>query len=736
MNTNSSNNDALQLWGGIECTLNRVGGDFFDQISRSGHELRVDDLDRFANLGIRAMRYPLLWERIAPRGLESADFRWSDQRLNRLRELGVRPIAGLVHHGSGPRFTSLVDPAFPVKLAEYARTVAERYPWIDDYTPVNEPLTTARFSGLYGHWYPHGCDELTFARAFLIQCKAIILSMREIRAVNSSARLIQTEDLGKTFSTRHLAYQADFENERRWLTFDLLLGRIDQDHRMWEYLREAGITSHELSWFLDNPCPPDILGINHYVTSERFLDERMGHYPLRTHGGNGYDAYADLEAVRVCAEGPSGPKKILGEAWQRYELPMAVTEAHLGCTRDEQMRWFKEVWESAQSLRNDGADIRAVTAWSLLGAFDWSSLLTIANDDYEPGVFDIRGPEPRPTAIAGLLRSLATGETPDHPVLDSPGWWRRDVRYLYSPVGRPKLGPPVFESRPLLITGATGTLGKAFARICEARGLAYQLLNRQQMDIAEPDSVMRAFEEYQPWAVVNAAGFVRVDQAETETAVCRRENIDGPATLAEACRKFDVSFVTFSSDLVFDGQKRAPYLENDALAPLNAYGKSKAGAERLVMEKHPASLVVRTSAFFGPWDGFNFLAGVFRSLAAGAKSSAPTDSIVSPTYVPDLVNASLDLLIDGERGIWHLANPGAVSWLEFARMAASLAGFNPSAIEPCTTASLNLRAQRPVYSVLGSERGVLLPSLENALVRFLEECESLAPRTREFSVAS
>ena len=92
------------------------------------------------------------------------------------------------------------------------------------YTPVNEPLSTARFSGLYGHWYPHGRDSLTWARILLTECRAVVLAMRAIREVNPTAQLVQTEDLGKAYSTPALAYQAEFENERRWLSFDLLCG--------------------------------------------------------------------------------------------------------------------------------------------------------------------------------------------------------------------------------------------------------------------------------------------------------------------------------------------------------------------------------------------------------------------------------------------------------------------------------------------------------------------------------
>src|SRR5690348_9990412 len=112
MNYNSSTNShtrPLELWGGLECTVNRVRDNYFSQLDRNGHASRSDDIDRFAGLGIRAIRYPVLWERTAPNGLDSADWSWPDERLPALRAAGVAPIAGLVHHGSGPSHTSLLD---------------------------------------------------------------------------------------------------------------------------------------------------------------------------------------------------------------------------------------------------------------------------------------------------------------------------------------------------------------------------------------------------------------------------------------------------------------------------------------------------------------------------------------------------------------------------------------------------------------------------------------------------
>jgi dTDP-4-dehydrorhamnose reductase len=155
--------------------------------------------------------------------------------------LGVRPIVGLVHHGSGPRHTSLVDPAFPDKLAAFARATAGAIPVGRGLHARQRAAHDRPLQRLYGHWYPHARDARTFARALVNQCRATVLAMRAVREVNPAARLVQTEDLGKTHSTRALSYQAEFENERRWLTFDLLCGRVSPVHPMWGYLLGAGV---------------------------------------------------------------------------------------------------------------------------------------------------------------------------------------------------------------------------------------------------------------------------------------------------------------------------------------------------------------------------------------------------------------------------------------------------------------------------------------------------------------
>ncbi|HYH00575.1 MAG TPA: sugar nucleotide-binding protein [Terriglobales bacterium] len=728
-------NQPIELWGGVECTVNRVRDNYFEQLNRSGHTRRIEDLDRFAELGITALRQPVIWECTCPGSIEDADWSWSDLWLTRLRELRINPIIGLVHHGSGPRHTNLLDPEFPTKLAAYATEVARRYPWVRDYTPVNEPLTTARFAALYGHWYPHRRDDLSFATALLNECRAVVLAMRAVRAVNPEARLVQTDDLGKVFSTPELRYQADFENERRWLTFDLLAGRVDERHAVWEHFLHWGVEPRALMWFAENSCPPDILGFNYYLSSERFIDHRIDLYPGLVRGGNGKHTYIDTEAARVRADGMAGSAELLVEAWQRFRVPIAITECHNGCTREEQLRWVLDVWHGACDAKRRGADVRALTLWSLLGAFDWNSLVTRNAGDYEPGVFDIRAPRPRPTALAWLGKTLAAGSKPEHPVLETPGWWSRPERLIHRfavehdgslsehrhQVGTTSLAGDKAQ-RPILITGGTGTLGRAFARACVLRGLPHRLLVRKQMDIADPRTVSACLDVVRPWAVINAAGYVRVDDAERDAIRCQRENVVGPAVLATECAQRGIRLVTFSSDLVFNGEKRDPYVESDAVGPLNAYGISKVLAERLVLERYPGALVVRTSAFFGPWDEYNFVTIALRNIAAGREFHAAPDAIVSPTYVPDLINASLDLLIDGAEGIWHLANAGALSWMSLAITAAEMKGFRSELVVPRSTSEFGWPAQRPVYSVLGSENASIMPSVVDALSRYAHEC--------------
>lgn len=582
------------IWGGMECTINRVHNDFYDQLEMAGHYNRDSDIDLIAGLGIKKLRFPILWEKHEPDRVTPIDWSWTDKRLQQLQHHGITPIAGLVHHGSGPAYTNLGSRSFAYGLANYAAKVAERYPWIEYYTPVNEPLTTARFSGLYGHWYPHKTSDTAFCTMLLNQLKATVLAMQEIRKINPNAKLIQTEDIGKTHAAPALQYQADFENDRRWISFDLLCGKVDNDHPLWDYFMRARISEHSLLFFKENPCPPDVLGLNYYVTSERFLDNRLENYPEHLHGGNWLERYVDTEAIRVDHGQPSGLNILLNEVEEKYQLPIAITEAHLHCTAEESARWFKEVWDTCCEHSKKGSPVLAVTAWSLFGAYGWDKLLTSANHEYENGAFDLRGDGPRPTVTARLIQSLAAGKEFSHPALHQKGWWHRPDRFLSGEI--PNDAEVSFDdgSQVILIVGNEGPVLRSFTKICGGRSLSHEVVSDDRIDDIE-------LSKY--WAVIHLA----YDSHESASELLARMCLDKTQFMCVgATEKVDL------------------------------------------LQINPSSIVVTIGTLLNAETSEELI------------TSIETNSDRPVSYLPDVTNVSLDLLIREEQGLWHLVNGESV----------------------------------------------------------------------------
>ena len=352
------------------------------------------------------------------------------------------------------------------------------------------------------------------------------------------------------------------------------------------------------------------------------------------------------------------------------------------------------------------------TAWALFGSLDWDSLVVrVRRRTTRRDSFDLRAPPPRPTALVRLHRQLAAGERPRIPLASCPSGGGAGRLSSAGVRGR---SPMPADAAPILIVGARGTLGSAFQRMCAARGLPVAL-------VARHDWTYRSGARRRRAATCPAVGS---GQRRRLCAGGRRGrggvgwlrlNSDGPVSaggrLSATSR---VPLVTFSSDLVFDGAASRPYVEAD----------SGRAAQRVRSRERPRrngacltasrGLDVRTSAFFGPWT-------TTISLLARARDrpqepfQAADDCVVSPTYIPDLVDAVLDLLIDSERGIWHLANKGAVTWLEFARSIAAGMASGTQLITPCRWRDVSLAARRPAYSVLSSERGMLLQPLGGAI---------------------
>jgi len=374
-----------------------------DQLAETGHDVRRGDAERIAALGVRASRVPVLWERVASDDARTFDFSEPALRLAALRALGVEPIVTLLHHGSGPRSTDLLDPAFPALFADYAEAAARAFPWVRRWTPINEPLTTARFSTLYGVWYPNVRDDGAFGRALVNETRAQQLAMQRIRRVQPQAEFILTEDLQRfTAADDGVTAYAAFVRERAFLSVELVAGRVDAAHPLSAFLRErCGVSEADLVAMRRDATTPDLVAFNHYPHSERYLfSERDG-------------VVGDVPAVYVAGEPAPRVAPLLRAAAARLRLPLAIGEVHVHAPAAERVRWLAQHLADAHALRADGVDVRAVGAWAAFGMIDWHSLLRTRARVIEDGIYTFAGPNgtPEPTAVADALRVVAAGGT-------------------------------------------------------------------------------------------------------------------------------------------------------------------------------------------------------------------------------------------------------------------------------------------------------------------------------------
>ena len=416
--------DRPEIWASPEPTIARIDAAHVrDQLAESGHDRRASDLDRLADLGIDASRFPMLWERVAPRVPHERDFAPWVARAERLRDRGVDPIVTLLHHGSGPLYTDLLDPNFPALFADYAEAAAHALPWVRRWTPINEPLTTARFAGLYGLWYPNLRNDASFARVLLNEIRATSEAMARIRALNPSAEFVLTEDLQRfTAGDAGAEHEAAFLRERMFLSVELLTGAVVPGHPLFEYLRErCGIDTAELALAAARATPPNLMAFNHYPHSERYLFETP------------QGALGDVPAVYVAGESPLEVGPLLRGAAERLSLPLALGEVHVHAPEAERVRWLAQHADAVDALRADGLDIRAIGVWSAFGTIDWHSLLRERTSIAEDGIFTFAGPRGTParTLVADAVAALVRGERIDDRGIR--GWWERPER-LRDPV--------------------------------------------------------------------------------------------------------------------------------------------------------------------------------------------------------------------------------------------------------------------------------------------------------------
>jgi len=258
--------------------------------------------------------------------------------------------------------------------------------------------------------------------------------------------------------------------------------------------------------------------------------------------------------------------------------------------------------------------------------------------------------------------------------------------------------PAPRRRRKILVTGSSGMLGSDLVSVLAAAGHEVFARAHAELDVTDPGEVARVVREQAPDVIVNCAAFTKVDDCETDP---RAEVVNAAAVghLADAAGRFGAQLVQISTDFVFDGEKAAPYVEDDPARPLSAYGRTKRGGEEHALQV-PGSLVVRASWLFGR-SGWNFIEAILKQAEAGKKRlSVVTDQVGRPTATTDLSEAIAALLEAGATGIYHFANRGEVSWNEFAREILWRAGLRDVEVDPTTAAALARPAPRPANSVL------------------------------------
>lgn len=270
----------------------------------------------------------------------------------------------------------------------------------------------------------------------------------------------------------------------------------------------------------------------------------------------------------------------------------------------------------------------------------------------------------------------------------------------------------------ILVVGCDGMLGQAFMRSRPA----LVGVNHAQMDVTSRNSIASLLEKIRPETVVNCSGYTDVDRAEAEPDRAFRINHIGVGLLAEACEKNGARLVHFSTDYVFNSERRIPYKEDEAPSPRGAYARSKYLGEAAAQSVHGRLLLVRTSWLFGH-GGKNFVETILSLAESRPVLRVVNDQYGRPTLTDDLVAAVWKLLESNASGIFHVCNSGETNWRDFAREILRLAKISKVNVEAQTTAELGRPAPRPAYSVLDCSKFEkafgALPPWTDALARYL-----------------
>jgi len=273
----------------------------------------------------------------------------------------------------------------------------------------------------------------------------------------------------------------------------------------------------------------------------------------------------------------------------------------------------------------------------------------------------------------------------------------------------------------ILVTGAGGQLGGDVVRVARRAGHDVTGCDHQQLDITDADALAHAVGVGRPDAVVNCAAYTDVDGAEADLDAAMEVNAVAAGRVAAAAHSVSALVVHVSTDYVFDGRRRRPYIEADEANPLSAYGRSKLAGEHAVAEASPNHAIVRSSWLFGA-GGRNFVETMLGLAAERGEVAVVTDQVGCPTWTGHLATALIEICVRPSLGLHHVVADGECSWHAFAVEIFRQAGIE-CAVRERLTADLGRPAPRPGYSVLRSERddAPRLPHWAEGLSDYLAE---------------
>ncbi len=296
------------------------------------------------------------------------DWAFTDTTFNRLKDLDITPIVDLLHFGVPDWMGNFQNPEFPEWFAEYAGAFAERFPYLQLYTPINEIFITALFSAQYGWWNEREHSDRTFVTALKHLCKANVMAMHAILKVRPDAIFIQSESSEYFHPMRpEVQKQANFLNRKRFLALDLTYG-YPISVQMYEYMLQNGMTSGEYFWFEQNQVKARcIMGNDYYATNEHLV------LPNGTTQASG-----EVFGYYV----------ITHQYYNRYRLPIMHTETNM--KMPDSVNWLYRQWANLHRLKQDGVPIVGFTWYSLTHQVDWDTALREDNGRvHEVGLYDL-----------------------------------------------------------------------------------------------------------------------------------------------------------------------------------------------------------------------------------------------------------------------------------------------------------------------------------------------------------